>query len=59
MICSVAQLGRMKAKQIEAMNIMAKVAARGVSKGMLVEGVKENAVLLTHIFELCRIPCHS
>jgi len=31
MICSVAQPGRMNAKQIEAMNMMAKVAASGVS----------------------------
>jgi len=59
MICSVAQPGRMNAKQIEAMNMMAKVAARGVSRGVLVEGVKKNVVLLTHVFELCRIPCYS
>ena len=59
MICSVAQPGRMKAKQIEAMNMMAKVAARGVSRKVLVKGVKKNAVLLTHVFAFCRVPCHG
>jgi len=59
MICSVAQPGRMKAKQIEAMNMMAKVAARGVSGGMLVGVIVKKELYLTHVFELCRIPRHS
>ena len=26
---------------------------------VLVEGVKKNAKLLTHVFEFCRVPCHG
>ena len=26
---------------------------------VLVEGVKKNAMLLTHVFEFCRVPCHG
>jgi len=59
MICSVAQLGRMKAKQIEAMNIMAKVAARGVSGGMLVGRMNKDGMGLTHVFVSRCVPCHS